>query len=191
MGISPFAQGGGFPFSTGFGPTSTPGGFSNSSFGFPGVQGFGFPPPFVDPFVFFAPAASSFNLNRLLGAANGTAVPINFGPTPSTLGISPFLLGFPFFGGGAGGTGLGGQGGGQPSPFGGGFGSGALGGASQFGGFGGQQLGGFGAPQQFGQFGGQQQFGAQQLGGAAGQQGLASQLQSLVGLLTGLLGNLR
>ncbi len=173
MGISPFTQGGGFPFATGFGPTSTPGGFSNSSFGFPGIQGFGFPPPFVDPFVFFAPAASSFNINRLLGASSGQSVPINIGPTPSTLGISPFLLGFPFFGGGAGGTGIGGGGGG----------------ASPFGGFGTSQFGG-GAPQfntGFGGFGGAPQQG---FGGGGGQD-VASQLQSVVGLLTGLLGNLR
>ena len=106
--ISSLAQGGGFPFQTGFGPTTTPGGFSGQSFGAPGITGFGFPPPLVDPFFFFTPAASSFNINRLLGAANGTSVPINVGPTPSTLGISPFILGFPFFGGGNGGNALGG-----------------------------------------------------------------------------------
>ncbi len=126
MSISPFAQGGGFPFVTGFGPSSTPGGFSQSSFGFPGITGFGFPPPFVDPFFFFTPAASSFNINRLLGAAAGLSVPINIGPTPSTLGIPPFLLGFPFFGGGAGGAG----------GFGGGFGGGGFGGFGGFNGFG-------------------------------------------------------
>jgi hypothetical protein len=49
---------------------------------------------------FFAPAASSFFMNRLLGSAAGMAVPINFGPVPSTMGLPPLVLGFPFFGGG-------------------------------------------------------------------------------------------
>lgn len=92
--------GGGFPLLTGFGPTTTPGGFSNSSFGTPGITGFGFPTPFVDPLLFFIPGASSFFLNRLLGSAAGIAVPINFGPVPSTMGLPPLVLGFPFFGDG-------------------------------------------------------------------------------------------
>ncbi|MBK8189795.1 MAG: hypothetical protein IPK79_05030 [Vampirovibrionales bacterium] len=123
MSVSPFAQGGGFPYMTGFGPSTSAGGFSQQSFGFPGITGFGFPPPFVDPLFFFTPAASSFNINRLLGISSGQSVPINVGPTPSTLGISPFLLGFGFFGGGSGGQGGGGMFGG-----GGGYGGGMFGG---------------------------------------------------------------
>ncbi len=202
MAISPLTQGGGFPFATGFGPTSTPGGFSNSSFGFPGVQGFGFPPPFVDPFMFFAPAASSFNINRLLGAANGTAVPINIGPTPSTLGISPFIMGFPFFGGGAPGT----QPPAAPSPFlqGGGFSQGAqqgpFGGTqySPFPTFGGSPFtpfGGLGQQSMFGVFnGGAQGFGDTGLISGGGAPAPAAQApldpSALINLLTTLLSSL-
>lgn len=92
-------QGGGFPFLTGFGQTTFPGGFSNVSTGTPGILGFGFPTPFVDPSLFSIPTSSSFYTNILLGAAAGLAVPINFGPIPSTLGFPPLLLGVPILGG--------------------------------------------------------------------------------------------
>lgn len=36
-------------------------------------------------------------INRLLGFANGSAVNINIGPTPSHLGFGSLLLGQPFF----------------------------------------------------------------------------------------------
>lgn len=95
--ISPFAQS---PFSvyTSLGPSSSPGGFSGHSFGTPGLpNGFGFP-SFGDPMFYFMPAASSFFINRLLGFANNSAVNINVGPTPSTLGLGGLLLGQPFYG---------------------------------------------------------------------------------------------
>jgi hypothetical protein len=53
----------------------------------------------VDPSLFSFPSTSSFFLNILLGASSGQAVPINFGPIPSTLGIPPLLLGVPLLGG--------------------------------------------------------------------------------------------
>jgi len=46
---------------------------------------------------YFMPAASSFFINRLLGFANGSAVNINVGPTPSHLGMGDLLLGLPFY----------------------------------------------------------------------------------------------
>lgn len=94
--ISPFANN---PFSvyTSLGPSASPGGFSGFSFGAPGLpQGFGFP-SFGDPLFYFTPAASSFTINRLLGFANNSAVNINVGPTPSTMGIGRMLLGGTFF----------------------------------------------------------------------------------------------
>jgi hypothetical protein len=97
-------QGGGFPFLTGFGQSTFPGGFSNTSFGTPGILGFGFPTPFVDPALFSIPSTSSFFLNILLGSAAGLSVPINFGPIPSTLGFPPLLLGVPILGGATGQT---------------------------------------------------------------------------------------
>ena len=85
-------------FLTGFGRTNTPGGYSNANFGAPQIYGgFGFPPPGVDPRFFFNHAASSFDTNRLLGAAAGIAVPVNFGPKLASAGIPPFLQGYRFF----------------------------------------------------------------------------------------------
>lgn len=95
--LSPFAQGGRPVFYTSLGPTTTPGGFSGQNFGTPGLPfGFGFP-SYGDPMFYTMPAASSFFFNRLLGFANGSAVNINFGPVPSTLGFGGLLLGSPFF----------------------------------------------------------------------------------------------
>lgn len=85
-------------FSTSLGPSSTPGGFSGQNTGTPSLStGFGFP-SYGDPSFYFQPAASSFNINKLLGFANGSAVNINVGPTPPTLGLGGLLLGMPFNG---------------------------------------------------------------------------------------------
>ncbi len=87
-------------FYTSMGPTSSLGGYSNQSDGTPGLPfGFGFPSS-GDPLFYQMPAASSFYINKLLGFANGSAVNINVGPIPSTLGMGGLLLGMPFYGGG-------------------------------------------------------------------------------------------
>lgn len=147
-------QGGGFPFTTGFGQSSFPGGFSNSSFGTPGILGFGFPTPFVDPTLFSIPSTSSFYLNILLGASAGLSVPINFGPIPSTLGFPPLLLGVPIMGGASGMnpqalTGANPFAQGTPSPVGSAFAGNPLSGLNPFGGLGGGNIfgnGGNGIP---------------------------------------------
>lgn len=87
-----------FPFPTGLGPTNFPGGFSGFDPGVFQVPAFGFPMTGVDPSFFFSAAASSFNFDNLLAAASGTAVAINFGPDSPTMGVPPFMLGFPYFG---------------------------------------------------------------------------------------------
>jgi hypothetical protein len=92
-GYGPYALRGGFPVATGFGYTNTIGGYSHRNFGTPQLNGFGFPPPYAPPSMFFKPAASSFDINYWLGAAGGIAVPINVGPTPPNYGLPPFLSG--------------------------------------------------------------------------------------------------
>lgn len=86
-------------FQTGFGPTQSTGGFSNTAFGTAGiVGGFGFPIPGVDPLFSFTAAASSFTLQKLLGFANGSGTNINVGPIPSNMGmVGGILNGTPFF----------------------------------------------------------------------------------------------
>jgi hypothetical protein len=60
------------------------------------------------------PAASSFFINDLLRATSGQSVNINIGPVPAHLGLPPFLLGQPFFGGGSSSSGFGNSGMGSP-----------------------------------------------------------------------------
>lgn len=86
-------------FQTGFGPTQSTGGFSNTAFGTAGiVGGFGFPIPGVDPLFSFTAAASSFTLQKLLGFANRSGTNINVGPIPSNMGmVGGILNGTPFF----------------------------------------------------------------------------------------------
>jgi hypothetical protein len=82
---------------TGYGATSSLSGYSDTSLGTPGLLSYSFPSPGIDPDFMELPAASSFQLNNLLGWSAGLGVNINFGPTPSTLGLSPGELGEPYF----------------------------------------------------------------------------------------------
>jgi len=102
--------------------TASPGGFysSPSSSGIPTATGFGFP-SFGDPLFYQAPMGASGLLNRDLAMANGSAVNVDFGPLPSTLGFGGLLLGNSFFGG------SGNPGGSSPFSAGGPFANGALG----------------------------------------------------------------
>lgn len=90
-------------FFTSLGPTQANGGFSYFPFGSAGLPwGFGFP-SFGDPRFYFMPAASSFLINQLLGFANGSAVNINIGPIPASLGFGGLLRGASLFDSGIGG----------------------------------------------------------------------------------------
>ena len=85
-------------FATGFGSTRTNGGFSNTSFGTPGLPlGFAFPSPGIDPLFLFSPAAVSSNLNRILSYAAGINVNTNYGPVTDPLAPIGFLRGTPYF----------------------------------------------------------------------------------------------
>ncbi|MCA9841805.1 MAG: hypothetical protein KC475_06750 [Cyanobacteria bacterium HKST-UBA03] len=85
---------------TGFGNVPNPAGFSNTSFGTPGLPtGFAYPSPGIDPLFLQQPATSSNGLNRLLGYAGGINVNVNFGPPTDPLLPFGFLRGTPYFGG--------------------------------------------------------------------------------------------